>query len=163
MIVADVAGIVADIAHPKDIKAVHATPVFEIVVKPDGGGPDRHYPLQKFARSNQGTCLNHRVKVKAGQHVTKGDVLADGPAIEDGEMALGRNVLVAFMPWEGYNFEDAILLSERVVKEDMYTSIHIEEHESESRETKLGPEAIPRYIPNVGENMLRGLDESGII
>src|ERR1700682_2737508 len=118
-IVADVAGTVIDVAHPKDLKTVHATPVFEIVVKPDGGGADRHYPLQKFARSNQGTCLNHKVKVKAGQHVTKGDVLADGPAIEDGEMALGRNVLVAFMPWEGYNFEDAILLSERVVKEDM--------------------------------------------
>src|SRR6202521_1701646 len=116
MIVADVAGTVVDVAHPKDLKQVHATPVFEIVVKPDGGGADRHYPLQKFARSNQGTCLNHRVKVKAGQHVDKGDVLADGPAIEDGEMALGRNVLVAFMPWEGYNFEDAILLSERVVK-----------------------------------------------
>src|SRR5487761_2779663 len=130
MIVADVPGVIADIAHPKDIKAVHATPVFEIVVKPDGGGPDRHYPLQRFARSNQGTCLNHKVKVKPGQHVVKGDILADGPAIEDGEMALGRNVLVAFMPWEGYNFEDAILLSERVVKEDMYTWIHIEEHES---------------------------------
>src|SRR5258706_242488 len=127
MIVADVAGTVVDVAHPKDLKQVHATPVFEIVVTPDGGGADRHYPLQKFARSNQGTCLNHKVKVKAGQHVDRGDILADGPAIEDGEMALGRNVLVAFMPWEGYNFEDAILLSERVVKEDMYTSIHIEE------------------------------------
>src|ERR1700693_3969770 len=94
MIVADVAGTVIDVAHPKDLKQVHATPVFEIVVKPDGGGADRHYPLQKFARSNQGTCLNHKVKFKAGQHVDRGDVLADGPAIEDGEMALGRNVLV---------------------------------------------------------------------
>ena len=137
---------------------MHATPVFEIVVKPDGGGPDRHYPLQKFARSNQGTCLNHKVKVKAGQHVERGDILADGPAIDDGEMALGRNVLVAFMPWEGYNFEDAILLSERVVKEDMYTSIHIEEHESEARETKLGPEEITRDIPNVADDALRNLD-----
>ena len=163
MIVADVAGVVADIAHPKDIKAVHATPVFEIVVKPDGGGPDRHYPLQKFARSNQGTCLNHKVRVKPGQHVDKGDILADGPAIENGEMALGRNVLVAFMPWEGYNFEDAILLSERVVKEDMYTSIHIEEHESEARETKLGPEEITRDIPNVADDALRNLDERGIV
>src|SRR6267378_4473001 len=163
MIVADVAGVVGDIAHPKDIKAVHATPVFEIVVKPDGGGPDRHYPLQKFARSNQGTCLNHKVRVKPGQHVVKGDILADGPAIEDGEMALGRNVLVAFMPWEGYNFEDAILLSERVVKEDMYTSIHIEEHESEARETKLGPEEITRDIPNVADDALRNLDERGIV
>src|SRR5258706_11285920 len=163
MIVADVDGIVADVAHPKDLKQVHATPVFEIVVKPDGGGADRHYPLQKFARSNQGTCLNHKVRVKAGQHVTRGDVLADGPAIEDGEMALGRNVLVAFMPWEGYNFEDAILLSERVVKEDMYTSIHIEEYESEARETKLGPEAITRDIPNVADDALRNLDERGIV
>src|ERR1700694_2688646 len=163
MIVADVAGTVVDIAHPKDIKAVHATPVFEIVVKPDGGGAARHYPLQKFARSNQGTCLNHKVRVKPGQHVVKGDILADGPAIEDGEMALGRNVLVAFMPWEGYNFEDAILLSERVVKEDMYTSIHIEEHESEARETKLGPEEITRDIPNVADDALRNLDERGIV
>src|SRR5256884_42762 len=138
MIVADVAGTVTDIAHPKELKSVHATPVFEIVVKPDGGGAERHYPLQKFARSNQGTCLNHRAIVKPGQHVDKGDILADGPAIDNGEMALGRNVLVAFMPWEGYNFEDAILLSERVVKEDLYTSIHIEEYESEARETKDG-------------------------
>src|SRR5467141_1513310 len=163
MIVADVAGTVVDVAHPKDLKAVHATPVFEIVVKPDNGGPERHYPLQKFARSNQGTCLNHRAKVKPGQHVERGDVLADGPAIEDGEMALGRNVLVAFMPWEGYNFEDAILLSERVVKEDMYTSIHIEEYESEARETKLGPEEITRDIPNVADDALRNLDERGIV
>src|SRR5258706_2877676 len=163
MIVADVAGTVVDVAHPKDLKQVHATPVFEIVVTPDGGGADRHYPLQKFARSNQGTCLNHKVKVKAGQHVDRGDILADGPAIEDGEMALGRNVLVAFMPWEGYNFEDAILLSERVVKEDMYTSIHIEEYESEARETKLGPEEITRDIPNVADDALRNLDERGIV
>src|SRR6266699_3464691 len=163
MIVADIAGTFVDVAHPKDLKAVHATPVFEIVVKPDGNGPERHYPLQKFARSNQGTCLNHRAKVKPGQHVDEGDILADGPAIEDGEMALGRNVLVAFMPWEGYNFEDAILLSERVVKEDMYTSIHIEEHESEARETKLGPEEITRDIPNVADDALRNLDERGIV
>src|SRR3989440_2535440 len=163
MIVADVAGTVTDIAHPKELKSVHATPVFEIVVKPDGGGPERHYPLQKFARSNQGTCLNHRAVVKPGQHVEQGDILADGPAIDNGEMALGRNVLVAFMPWEGYNFEDAILLSERVVKEDMYTSIHIEEHESEARETKLGPEEITRDIPNVADDALRNLDERGIV
>src|SRR4030088_3851243 len=163
MIIADVAGTVVDVAHPKDLKALHATPAFEIVVKPDSGGAERHYPLQKFARSNQGTCLHHRVKVSAGQHVTRGDVLADGPAIDDGEMALGRNVLVAFMPWEGYNFEDAILLSERVVKEDMYTSIHIEEYESEARETKLGPEEITRDIPNVADDALRNLDERGIV
>src|SRR5437773_2714615 len=163
MIVSEVAGTVVDVAHPKDMKAVHATPVFEIVVKPDAGGPDRHYPLQKFARSNQGTCLNHRALVRPGQHVDAGDILADGPAIDNGEMALGRNVLVAFMPWEGYNFEDAILLSERVVKEDMYTSIHIEEHESEARETKLGPEEITRDIPNVADDALRNLDERGIV
>src|SRR5258708_439495 len=163
MIVAEVPGTVVDVAHPKELKTVHATPVFEIVIKPDGGGPDRHYPLQKYARSNQGTCLNHRVRVSAGQHVEKGDILADGPAIEDGEMALGRNVLVAFMPWEGYNFEDAILLSEKVVKEDMYTSIHIEEYESEARETKLGPEEITRDIPNVADDALRNLDERGIV
>src|SRR5437762_3022945 len=163
MIVSEVAGTVVDVAHPKDMKAVHATPVFEIVVKPDGGGADRHYPLQKFARSNQGTCLNHRAVVKPGQHVEQGDILADGPAIDQGEMALGRNVLVAFMPWEGYNFEDAILLSERVVKEDMYTSIHIEEYESEARETKLGPEEITRDIPNVADDALRNLDERGMV
>src|SRR6184192_1407646 len=163
MIVSEVAGTVVDVAHPKDMKAVHATPVFEIVVKPDAGGPDRHYPLQKFARSNQGTCLNHRALVRPGQHVDAGDILADGPAIDNGEMALGRNVLVAFMPWEGYNFEDAILLSERVVKDDLYTSIHIEEHESEARETKLGPEEITRDIPNVADDALRNLDERGIV
>src|SRR5213594_905382 len=163
MIVADVAGTVTDIAHPKELKTVHATPVFEIVVKPDGGGPEKHYPLQKFARSNQGTCLNNRAVVKPGQRVEKGDILADGPAIDNGEMALGRNVLVAFMPWEGYNFEDAILLSERVVKEDMYTSIHIEEYESEARETKLGPEEITRDIPNVADDALRNLDDRGIV
>src|SRR5207253_3248967 len=116
-----------------------------------------------FARSNQGTCLNHRAVVKPGQHVERGDILADGPAIDNGEMALGRNVLVAFMPWEGYNFEDAILLSERVVKEDLYTSIHIEEYESEARETKLGPEEITRDIPNVADDALRNLDERGIV
>src|SRR5256885_14072104 len=121
------------IEKPKELKAAQATPFLKLVPKPAGGGPDRHYPLQKFARSNQGTCLNHRAVVKPGQHVEKGDILADGPAIDNGEMALGRNVLVAFMPWEGYNFEDAILLSDRVVKEDMYTSIHIEEYESEAR------------------------------
>src|SRR5438445_336756 len=156
-------GTVTDVAHPKELKTVHATPVFEIIVKPDAGGADRHYPLQKFARSNQGTCLNHRAIVKPGQHVEKGDILADGPAIDNGEMALGRNVLVAFMPWEGYNFEDAILLSERVVKDDMYTSIHIEEYESEARETKLGPEEITRDIPNVADDALRNLDERGIV
>src|SRR5437868_4355203 len=163
MLVADVAGTVTDTAHPQDGQGVHANPIFEITVKPDEGGAERKYQLQKFYRSNQGTCLNHRAIVKPGQHVEVGDILADGPAIENGEMALGRNVLVAFMPWEGYNFEDAILLSERVVKEDMYTSIHIEEYESEARETKLGPEEITRDIPNVADDALRNLDERGIV
>jgi DNA-directed RNA polymerase subunit beta len=163
MLVADVAGTVTDTAHPQDGQGVHANPIFEITVKPDEGGAERKYQLQKFYRSNQGTCLNHRVLVKPGQHVETGDILADGPAIDNGEMALGRNLLVAFMPWEGYNFEDAILLSENVVKDDIYTSIHIEEFEIEARETKLGPEEITRDIPNVSEEQLRNLDERGIV
>src|SRR5688572_21185274 len=121
------------------------------------------YSLVKFKRSNQNTCINQRPIVAAGERVTKGEVIADGPCTDRGELALGRNVLVAFMPWRGYNFEDAILVSERLVKEDYYTSIHIEELEIEARDTKLGPEEITRDIPNVGENMLRDLDESGII
>jgi DNA-directed RNA polymerase subunit beta len=163
MLVADVAGTVVDTANPQDLKGIHANPIFEVVLRPDDGSPDRRYTLQKFTRSNQGTCLNHRVLVKAGQHVEVGDLLADGPAIENGEMALGRNVLVAFMPWEGYNFEDAILLSQDIVKEDKYTSIHIEEFEVEARDTKLGPEEITRDIPNVADDALRNLDERGII
>ena len=121
------------------------------------------YKLQKFRRSNQGTCLNQRPIVRVGDVVKKGDILADGPSTEMGELALGRNVLVAFMTWEGYNYEDAILLSEKLVKEDVYTSIHIEEYESEARDTKLGPEEITRDIPNVGEDALKNLDERGII
>jgi len=121
------------------------------------------YTLIKFKRSNQNTCINQRPIVHVGERVEKGQVIADGPCTDRGELALGRNVLVAFMPWRGYNFEDAILVSERLVKEDYYTSIHIEELEIEARDTKLGPEEITRDIPNVGENMLRDLDESGII
>jgi DNA-directed RNA polymerase subunit beta len=121
------------------------------------------YTLIKFKRSNQNTCINQRPIVHVGERVMKGQVIADGPCTDRGELALGRNVLVAFMPWRGYNFEDAILVSERLVKEDYYTSIHIEELEIEARDTKLGPEEITRDIPNVGENMLRDLDESGII
>jgi DNA-directed RNA polymerase subunit beta len=121
------------------------------------------YGLTKFKRSNQNTCINQRPIVRVGQRVTKGQVLADGPCTELGELALGRNVLVAFMPWRGYNFEDAILVSERMVKDDYYTSIHIEEFEIEARDTKLGPEEITRDIPNVSETYLRDLDESGII
>ncbi|THF79090.1 DNA-directed RNA polymerase subunit beta [Cohnella fermenti] len=121
------------------------------------------YKLQKFMRSNQGTCINQRPLSRKGDIVKKGDILADGPSTDTGELALGRNVVVAFMTWEGYNYEDAILLSEKLVREDVYTSIHIEEYESEARDTKLGPEEITRDIPNVGEDALRNLDERGII
>ncbi|WP_047154545.1 DNA-directed RNA polymerase subunit beta [Aneurinibacillus tyrosinisolvens] len=121
------------------------------------------YKLHKFERSNQGTCINQRPIIKRGEVVAAGDIIADGPSTEAGELALGRNVVVAFMTWEGYNYEDAILLSEKLVKEDVYTSIHIEEYEAEARDTKLGPEEITRDIPNVGEDALRNLDERGII
>ncbi|HHY67685.1 MAG TPA: DNA-directed RNA polymerase subunit beta [Alicyclobacillus sp.] len=121
------------------------------------------YKLLKFRRSNQGTCINQRPIVRKGEKVQAGDIIADGPATDQGELALGRNVLVAFMTWEGYNYEDAILLSEKLVKEDVYTSIHIEEYEAEARDTKLGPEEITRDIPNVGEDALRHLDDRGII
>ena len=121
------------------------------------------YTLTKFKRSNQNTCINQKPIVRHGQRVVKGDVLADGPCTDFGELALGRNVLVAFMPWRGYNFEDAILISEKLVKEDYYTSIHIEEFEVESRDTKLGPEEITRDIPNIADSFLRNLDDSGVI
>jgi DNA-directed RNA polymerase subunit beta len=121
------------------------------------------YQMTKFKRSNQNTCINQKPIVHVGQKVKKGDVLADGPCTDSGELALGRNVLVAFMPWRGYNFEDAIIVSEKLVKEDYYTSIHIEEFEIEARDTKLGPEEITRDIPNISESFLRNLDESGII
>jgi DNA-directed RNA polymerase subunit beta len=121
------------------------------------------YTLIKFKRSNQNTCINQKPVVREGDHVVKGQVIADGPCTEQGELALGRNVLVGFMPWRGYNYEDAILISEKVVKEDYYTSVHIEEYEIEARDTKLGPEEITRDIPNVSEHALRDLDESGVI
>ncbi|MFC0469755.1 DNA-directed RNA polymerase subunit beta [Halalkalibacter kiskunsagensis] len=121
------------------------------------------YKLQKFIRSNQGTSYNQRPIVAEGNVVTKREILADGPSMELGEMALGRNVMVGFMTWDGYNYEDAIILSERLVKDDVYTSVHIEEYESEARDTKLGPEEITRDIPNVGEDALKNLDERGII
>lgn len=121
------------------------------------------YKLQKYERSNQGMCYNQRPIVKKGDYVEKGEILADGPSMDKGELALGRNVLVAFMTWEGYNYEDAIIMSENLVKDDVYTSIHIEEYESESRDTKLGPEEITRDIPNVGEDALKNLDERGIV
>jgi DNA-directed RNA polymerase subunit beta len=121
------------------------------------------YSLIKFKRSNQNTCINQKPVVREGDRVLKGQVIADGPCTEQGELALGRNVLVAFMPWRGYNFEDAILISEKLVREDYYTSVHIEEFEIEARDTKLGPEEITRDIPNVSEHSLRDLDESGVI
>ena len=143
-----------------------------IIVRVEGAGQEGQmsrevgadiYQLTKFKRSNQNTCINQKPIVLVGQRVRKGDVLADGPCTERGELALGRNVLVAFMPWRGYNFEDAIVVSEKLVKEDYYTSIHIEEFEIEARDTKLGPEEITRDIPNIAESFLRNLDESGII
>ncbi len=121
------------------------------------------YELVKFMRSNQGTCINQRPIVDKGETVTKGQVLADGPATKNGEISLGKNALIGFMTWEGYNYEDAVLINEKIVREDVYTSIHIEEYEIESRETKLGPEEITRDIPNVGEDALKDLDERGII
>ncbi len=121
------------------------------------------YRLLKFQRSNQNTCINQRPLVKVGDRVSKADIIADGPSTELGELALGRNVLVAFMPWNGYNFEDSILLSERIVKDDVFTSIHIEEFEVMARDTKLGPEEITRDIPNVSEEALKNLDEAGIV
>ncbi len=144
-----------------------------IIVRVEGGGAHEGqlsrevgadiYQLTKFKRSNQNTCISQKPIVAQGQRVKKGDVLADGPCTDQGELALGRNVLVAFMPWRGYNFEDAIVVSEKLVKEDYYTSIHIEEFEIEARDTKLGPEEITRDIPNIAEAFLRNLDESGII
>jgi DNA-directed RNA polymerase subunit beta len=134
----------------------------QISVKDDGGITHR-YDMLKFTRSNAGTCINQKPIVEIGERVMRGQILADGPSSEDGELALGQNVLVAFMTWEGYNYEDAILLSERMVKDDVFTSIHIEEYECEARDTKLGPEEITRDIPNVGEDALKDLDENGII
>ncbi len=133
----------------------------EIVVRTKTGRDV--YSLLKFERSNQGTCINQKPRCFVGQEVNVGDVLADGPSTDEGELALGRNVVVAFVPWEGYNYEDAILLSEELVKEDVFTSIHIEEYEAQARDTKLGPEEITRDIPNVGEDSLKNLDERGII
>jgi DNA-directed RNA polymerase subunit beta len=119
--------------------------------------------MRKFERSNQGTCINQKPIVVEGAKIAAGDVLADGPCTDDGELALGKNLLVAFMPWEGHNYEDAIILSERLVKDDVLTSIHIEEHEVDARDTKLGAEEITRDIPNVSEDVLKDLDERGII
>ncbi|MFB4170076.1 DNA-directed RNA polymerase subunit beta [Virgibacillus sp. JSM 102003] len=145
-----------------EAKEVHVRRISEVDGKEVKGDLDT-YRLQKYIRSNQGSCYNQRPIVSQGDRVTKGEILADGPSMEDGELALGRNVLTGFMTWEGYNYEDAIIMSERLVKDDVYTSIHIEEYESEARDTKLGPEEITRDIPNVGEDALKDLDEEGII
>ena len=133
-----------------------------VTVRNAQGGVD-NYPLVKFARSNAGTCINQRPIVEVGESVKAGQVLADGPAMRNGEISLGKNALIGFMTWEGYNYEDAVLLNEKIVREDVYTSIHIEEYETESRDTKLGPEEITRDIPNVSEDALKDLDERGII
>ena len=134
----------------------------EIVIRNDSGAVDK-YKLIKFTRSNQGTCVNQRPIVSHGERVEKDDIIADGPSTKNGEIGLGRNILIGFMTWEGYNYEDAILINEKLVKDDVFTSIHIEEYEIESRDTKLGPEEITRDIPNVGDDALRDLDERGII
>jgi DNA-directed RNA polymerase subunit beta len=144
---------------PGTVKEVSA----DFVVVTEKGGGERTYYLNKFGRSNQGTCINQRPIVREGDPVTEGQVLADGPCTDMGELSLGRNLLVAFMSWEGHNYEDAIILSERVVRDDLLTSIHIEEHEVEARDTKLGPEEITRDIPNVSEELLKDLDDRGII
>ena len=133
-----------------------------IVIKEDDGN-ERQYVLKKFERSNQGTCLNQRPIVDKGERIEKGQTIADGPSTKNGELALGRNILVGFMSWEGYNYEDAILLSEKLVRDDVFTTIHIEEHEIEARDTRLGEEEITRDIPNVGDDALKDLDEDGII
>ncbi len=134
----------------------------KIVIKEDSGF-ETEYPLKKFERSNQGTCLNQRPIISTGDRVEKGEVIADGPSTNNGELALGKNILVGFMEWEGYNYEDAILISEKLVQDDVFTSIHIEEHETEARDTKLGEEEITRDIPNVGDDALKDLDEDGIV
>ncbi|MBR7553831.1 DNA-directed RNA polymerase subunit beta [Allobacillus sp. GCM10007491] len=145
-----------------DAKEIYVRRISEVDGKEVEGDLD-HYRLQKFIRSNQGTCYNQKPIVSKGDRVVKGEILADGPSMDNGELALGRNALVAFMTWDGYNYEDAVIMSERFVKDDVFTSIHIEEFESEARDTKLGPEEITRDIPNVGDEALKNLDEDGII
>ncbi|MBQ4596049.1 MAG: DNA-directed RNA polymerase subunit beta, partial [Firmicutes bacterium] len=153
-------GVVIIAKHSGTIDFVDADKI--VVLRDDGEGKDE-YKLLKFKRSNQGTCINQRPIVFNGEHVEKGEVIADGPSTENGEVALGKNLLIGFMTWEGYNYEDAIILNERLIMEDVLTSIHIEKYEAEARDTKLGPEEITRDIPNVGEDALRDLDEEGII
>ena len=152
-------GVVVLAKHAGVVEKVSAN---EIVIKRDDGERDR-YKLLKFLRSNQGTCINQRPIVSQGERVDADTIIADGPSTKDGEISLGKNVLIGFMTWEGYNYEDAVLLNERLVRDDVYTSIHIEEYEADARDTKLGPEEITRDIPNVGEDALKDLDENGII
>jgi len=152
-------GVVVNAKRPGVVERVTAD---SVIVRTDSGDVDT-YKLCKFSRSNQGTCMNQKPVVKAGDRLETGDLIADGPCTDQGELALGKNVLVAFMPWEGFNYEDAILISEKLVQEDTFTSIHIEEYECDARDTKLGPEEITRDIPNVGEDVLKDLDERGII
>ncbi len=157
-------GIIASVAAEQIVVTTNGTmPEGRKKLKTDAANGIYVYDLRKFMRSNAGTCVNQKPIVKKGQPVKKGDVIADGPNTENGELALGRNVLVAFMPWNGYNFEDAIMISEKVVKEDIYTSIHIDEFEIGARDTKLGPEEITRDIPNVSEEALRNLGSDGVI
>ena len=153
-------GVVIIAKHSGTIDFVDADKI--VVLRDDGEGKDE-YKLLKFKRSNQGTCINQRPIVFNGEHVEAGEVIADGPSTENGEVALGKNLLIGFMTWEGYNYEDAIILNERLIMEDVLTSIHIEKYEAEARDTKLGPEEITRDIPNVGEDALKDLDEDGII
>src|SRR6201999_2802001 len=145
------------------VESVDATRVVVRATSGEGSEVPDIYPMMKYQRSNQSTCYNQKPIVRPGEYVKAGDVLADGPACDMGEIALGRNVVVAFMPWQGYNFEDSILVSERIVKEDVFTSVHIEEFECIARDTKLGKEEVTRDIPNVGEEALKDLDESGIV
>jgi DNA-directed RNA polymerase subunit beta len=172
VVVADAGGIVAtatadviivtkDGALPVTDKVFLADPLKSCQTDPEKG--TFVYPLRKFGRSNAGTCINQRPLVKRGQKIKKGDVIADGPCTDQGELAIGKNVLVAFMPWNGYNFEDAIVISRRVSKEDIYTSIHIEDFDVIARDTKLGPEEITRDIPNVGDEALKNLDADGVV
>ncbi|HIU48313.1 MAG TPA: DNA-directed RNA polymerase subunit beta [Candidatus Avimonoglobus intestinipullorum] len=147
----------------KEAGVVEKVSADEIIIKGDGTGVKHRHKLIKFARSNQSTCINQRPIVKVGEHVEQGDIIADGPAMDNGELALGKNILIGFMTWEGYNYEDAVLISEELVKHDVFTSIHIEEYECEARDTKLGPEEITRDIPNVSEDALKDLDDQGVI
>ncbi len=147
----------------KEAGTVTAVSADKVTIQEDGSGEIRTYKLLKFLRTNQGTCTNQRPVVDQGQHVEKGEVIADGPSTSNGEISLGKNVLIGFMTWEGYNYEDAVLINEKVVRDDVFTSIHVEEYEIEARDTKLGPEEITRDIPNVGEDALKDLDERGII